>query len=199
MIAFVEGKIVVKEPTHVVLETHGIGYEIKISLNTFSSLQGEASCRLFTHLNIKEDAHTLYGFKEMGEKKLFLELISISGVGPGTAMMMLSSMGVTDLVTAIASGDVRSVKSIKGIGEKTAQRIILELKDKVGKDLGQGMATLPSSPTGYNSLKAEALQALLTLGFQKPAAEKALEAVIKKEGNQISMEQLIKAALKQNY
>jgi holliday junction DNA helicase RuvA len=198
MIAFVEGKIAHKEPTHVVIETHGIGYEIKISLNTFSALNGLASCKLLTHLSIKEDAHTLYGFREASEKKLFLDLISISGVGPGTAMMMLSSMGVPDLINAIASGDVRSVKSIKGIGEKTAQRIILELKDKLTKDNGVVQVTSDSA-VGYTSFRSEALHALLTLGFQKPAAEKAIDAALKKEGSSISVEQLIKSALKQNY
>jgi len=198
MIAFIEGKIAHKEPTHVVLEAHGIGYEIKISLNTFSALNAETSCKLLTHLSIKEDAHTLYGFREASEKKLFLDLISISGVGPGTAMMMLSSMGVTDLIQAIASGDVRSIKSIKGIGEKTAQRIILELKDKLTKDSGV-VAITSDSPSGYTSFKSEALHALLTLGFQKPAAEKAIDAALKKEGTTISVEQLIKSALKQNY
>lgn len=198
MIAFIEGKIAHKEPTHVVIETHGVGYEIKISLNTFSALNGLTSCKLLTHLSIKEDAHTLFGFQEAAEKKLFLDLISISGVGPGTAMMMLSSMGVADLIQAIASSDVRSVKSIKGIGEKTAQRIILELKDKLTKDSGIVAVTSENS-TGYTSFRSEALHALLALGFQKLAAEKSIDAAIKKDGNTISVEQLIKSALKQNY
>jgi len=198
MIAFIEGKIAHKEPTHVVLETHGVGYEIKISLNTYSAINGESSCKLLTHLSIKEDAHTLYGFREAAEKKLFLDLISISGVGPGTAMMMLSSMGVVELIQAIASGDVRSIKSIKGIGEKTAQRIILELKDKMTKDTGI-VAAASENGMGYNSFRSEALHALLALGFQKPAAEKAIDAAIKKDGNTISVEHLIKSALKQNY
>jgi holliday junction DNA helicase RuvA len=199
MIAFIEGKIVHKDPTHVVLETSGIGYEIKISLNTFSTIRDETNCKLLTHLSIKEDAHTLYGFHEMGEKKLFLDLISISGVGPSTALMMLSSMGVSELKQSIAIGDVRSVKSIKGIGEKTAQRIILELKEKMTKESGLIPVTSDTSLI-HNSFKSEALHALLTLGFQKPAAEKAIEAVMKKEGTTtITVEQLIKSALKQNY
>ncbi|WMJ72870.1 Holliday junction branch migration protein RuvA [Cytophagaceae bacterium ABcell3] len=194
MIAFVDGRLVQKDPTFVIIETHGIGYQIRISLQTYSSLQEGERCKLITFLHIKEDAHTLYGFSTEKEKKVFMDLISISGVGPNTALTCLSSMNASEIVQAIVNEDVKTVQSIKGIGAKTAQRIILELKDKMKKELPAGEASHISG-ISHNTLRNEALSALMTLGIAKGAAEKSIDSILKKEGN-ISLEQLIKYALK---
>lgn len=195
MIAYVEGKITQKEPAFVVVETGGIGYEIRISLNTYEALKDIMQARLLTHLHIKEDAHTLYGFTHAAERKLFLDLIGISGVGPGTGMVVLSSMPPEDIKSAIINGDATMLQRIKGIGAKTAQRIILELRDKLAKE-NDGVA-----PSGYwgqdnNTATKEALSALITLGINKAAAEKSISAIVKKHGKQITVEEIIKLALK---
>lgn len=195
MIAYIEGELNTIEPTHAILEAAGIGYYIRISLNTFSSIKAtKGKCKLHTHLQIKEDAHSLFGFFEITEKRVFQELISVSGIGPGTAMVMLSSMDAIGVQQAIANEDIRAIQSIKGIGAKTAQRVILELKDKMKKDLlisdNQGTTFV------HNTKRNEALSALVTLGIAKNVAEKNLESIIKKEGDAISLEQLIKLALK---
>ncbi|WP_226390347.1 Holliday junction branch migration protein RuvA [Penaeicola halotolerans] len=197
MIAYLKGKLAFKDPTYVIIDIQGIGYEAKISLNTYSKIKDEEQVMLLTYLHIKEDAHTLYGFKEATEKRLFLDLISISGVGPNTALMMLSSLSAEELKTAIASEDIRVIQGVKGIGAKTAQRIVLELKDKIKKE---GLSENWTQNTGshQNTSRAEALQALITLGIPKAAAEKNIEAIIKQKGNDISIEELIKLALKTN-
>jgi Holliday junction DNA helicase RuvA len=196
MIAYLSGKLVFKDPTYVIIDVGGVGYQVKISLQTFSKIKDEEQIRLLTFLHIKEDAHTLYGFKEESEKKLFLQLISINGVGPNTGLMVLSSLSTEEIEHAILSGDVATIQAVKGIGVKTAQRIILELKDKVGKH-GSGELT---TPLGFlktsNKIREEALQALITLGFPKPAAEKNINLVLKKTNGEISLEDLIKASLK---
>ena len=195
MIAYIEGKLTFKDPTFVIIETNGIGYQIKISLTTFSNIKEMEKCRLHTYLHIKEDAHTLYGFNENTEKQTFLELISISGVGPGTALMVLSSLSAFELQNAIVTEDVKTIQSVKGIGLKTAQRIILELKDKFKKNsIGADNKILATS--SYNTIKNEALSALVTLGIPKAAAEKNLESILKREKEELSLEQLIKLALK---
>jgi Holliday junction DNA helicase RuvA len=198
MIAYLKGKLVVKDPTFVIIDIHGIGYHVKISLNTYSKIKNEEQVMLLTFLSIKEDAHTLYGFKEDTEKKLFLDLISISGVGPNTGLMILSSLNPEELEQAIISEDHHSIQRVKGIGSKTAQRIVLELKDKIKKDSfldaskGEGTGFLNKS----NKIRQEALQALITLGFPKSLAEKNIESILKKSGPEISLEDLIKASLK---
>jgi Holliday junction DNA helicase RuvA len=195
MIAYIEGELTHKEPTHAILEAAGVGYHIRISLNTYSSIKEIAGkCKLHTHLQIKEDAHSLYGFYEITEKRVFQELISVSGIGPGTAMVMLSSMDAAGVQQAIASEDLRAIQGIKGIGAKTAQRVILELKDKMKKDVLLS-ENQPSTYT-HNTKRNEALSALVTLGIAKNTAEKNLDTIIKKEGDGISLEQLIKLALK---
>jgi len=195
MIAFIEGNLAHIEPTHAVLETAGVGYHIRISLNTYSVIKEiKGKCKLHTHLQIKEDAHSLFGFFEITEKRVFQELISVSGIGPGTAMVMLSSMDAAGVQQAIASEDLRAIQSIKGIGAKTAQRVILELKDKMKKDVLMS-ENQPNTYT-HNTKRSEALSALVTLGIAKNLAEKNLELIIKKEGDGISLEQLIKLALK---
>ena len=194
MISFLKGKLVHKEPAHVIVEVNGIGYHVMISLNTFSEIKDREDIKLFTHLSIREDAHILFGFSNEQERGMFLNLISVNGVGPSTAMMVLSSLSPMDLKNAIMREDSATLQAVKGIGGKTAQRLILELKDKVKKE-----AMDSSSPLGgsaYNTNHREALTALMTLGISKPAAEKSLDSVLKKMGNNLSLEELVKLALK---
>lgn len=197
MIAYLKGKLVYKDPTYVLIEVGGIGYHVKISLQTYSKIKDEEHIMLLTYLHIKEDAHTLYGFKEENEKRLFLHLISISGVGPNTGLMILSSLSSEELESAIVQEDFRTIQNVKGVGAKTAQRIVLELKDKVRKDtlLEHGQTSVGFVQSS-NKIREEALQALITLGFPKATAEKNIAAVLKKTGSEISLEELIKASLK---
>lgn len=195
MIAYLNGRLAHKDPTYVLLEVSGVGYEVKISLHTFAALKDKEQCKLLTYLHIKEDAHTLYGFMEGAEKRLFQHLISVSGIGPGTALMMLSSLNPSELEYAIVHEDVRTLSGVKGIGAKTAQRVILELRDKVMK----GEVINPSASltaTAHNTVRQEALSALVTLGINRAAAEKSLDTLVKQHGNTLSLEELIKLALK---
>lgn len=196
MIAYIDGKLAYKDPTFVIIDVNGVGYHIRISLNTYSSLKnGEERCRLHTYLHIKEDAHTLFGFYDLGEKNLFGHLLSVSGVGPSTALMMLSSLSADEIYQAIAQENVRVIQAVKGIGAKTAQRIILELKDKVRKE--QFAGTAPNlSVASHNTAREEALSALITLGFARPAAEKTIDSIIKNSAAPVTVESLIKQALK---
>ncbi len=196
MIAYLSGKLAFKDPTFVIIDVGGVGYHVKISLQTYSKIKDEEHIRLLTFLHIKEDAHTLYGFKEESEKHLFLLLISINGVGPNTGLMILSSLDTGEIEQAILSGDVGTIQAVKGIGIKTAQRIILELKDKVGKQGTSESTTSLGFLKSGNKVREEALQALVTLGFPKAVAEKNIAQVLKKTGNEISLEDLIKASLK---
>lgn len=195
MITYLKGKYIEKEPNHTVMEVNGIGYEIRISLNTFSQIKNLESGILQTHLQVKEDAHILFGFAEMQEKQRFLDLISINGVGPGTALMILSSLTPSEIHEAIVSEDVNLIQRVKGVGAKTAQRIILELKDKLKKE-----DVFEKSPSGTgvrsNSLRNEALSALLVLGFPKAQAEKNIDLIIKEKGGGVTLEELIRLALK---
>ncbi|MBC6990999.1 MULTISPECIES: Holliday junction branch migration protein RuvA [Hymenobacter] len=199
MIAYIDGKLAYKDPTLAIVDVNGIGYEIKISLATYSKLPvEEEKIKLFTYQHIKEDAHTLYGFLDPNEKALFMQLISVSGIGPGTGIMMVSSMSVGEIRQAIVQEDVRSIQSIKGVGPKTAQRVILELRDKMRKDellAKAGVDTVPLA-RAHNTNRAEALAALVTLGFARAAAEKTLDAIQQRHGNDLSVEGLIKFALK---
>ncbi|WP_297335143.1 Holliday junction branch migration protein RuvA [Algoriphagus sp.] len=196
MIAYLQGKLVFKDPTYVIIDVGGIGYQVKISLQTYSKIKEEEQIRLLTFLHIKEDAHTLYGFKDEEEKRLFLLLISINGVGPNTGLMILSSLSTGEIEQAILEGDVATIQHVKGIGAKTAQRIILELKDKVGKSGSENTPTPLGFLKSSNKIREEALQALITLGFPKAAAEKNIAQVLKKTNGEISLEDLIKASLK---
>ena len=196
MIDYLSGKLVIKDPTYVIIDVGGIGYHVKISLQTYSKIKDEEQLKLLTFLHIKEDAHTLYGFKEEAEKRLFLLLIGINGVGPNTGLMILSSLSADEIEHAILSGDVATIQHVKGIGAKTAQRIILELKDKVGKATSDGNTVPLGFLKSSNKTREEALQALITLGFPKTAAEKNIAAVLKKTVGEISLEDLIKASLK---
>lgn len=195
MINYLEGRLVVKDPTHVVVDINGIGYEARISLITYAAVKNLEKVKLHTHLSIREDAHTLFGFFELSEKKRFLDLISISGVGPSTGLMILSSLSPEELQQAIVHEDVRTIQSVKGVGSKTAQRIVLELKDKMKKAdlLDKSVEIVPSA---NNTLRNEALSALTTLGISRPVAEKSIDFILKQYGPQIKLEDLIKMVLK---
>ena len=193
MITHIHGKLVEKTPTYVVVDVNGVGYKIKISLQTFSQIDGEL-CKLYTHLSIKEDSHTLFGFFEESERHLFRSLISVSGVGPSTAQVILSTYSPDEIIHNIATADVKAIQSIKGIGGKTAQRIIIDLKDKIAKGI-------PTSDLLFdkvdNTIREEALSALLALGFAKKGAESKIDKVIKSNPEITSVEELVKTALSQ--
>jgi len=194
MIGFIAGKILVKDPTYLIVDVQGVGYEIKISLDTYGKIKNAEAVQLQTYLHVKEDSLTLFGFLDSAAKKNFLDLLSINGVGPSTALMVQSSLDADDFRSAVVNEDVRTIQSVKGIGGKTAQRIVLELKDKFKKD---GYITASESVGGgHNSLRNEALSALMTLGIGKPAAEKSIQTVLKQAGSDLTLEELIKQALK---
>lgn len=194
MITYLQGKLVEKDPTYIVIDIQGVGYFVKISLNTFSAIKEMNEVLIHTHLHIREDAHTLFGFSEIAEKKRFLDLISISGVGATTAMMVLSSLNSSELQQAIVNEQVNVIKGVKGIGQKTAQRIVLELKDKMIKE-GWEEKNL-ESPKISNTLQNEALSALITLGIPRSGAQKSIDAIVKEFGQEIKLEELIKQALR---
>ena len=191
MIAQIKGRIIDKTPTYVVIDCNGVGYELKISLNTFSQIGDSENCMLYTHFVVREDAQLLYGFKQTGERELFRLLISVSGVGSATAMMILTSLSPNETKQAILSGDANTLKSVKGIGAKSAERIIIDLRDKIGKVDDN---TTISSPTN-NTIKEEALSALVMLGFGKNPAEKTLNKILL-SGEELTVEELIKRTLK---
>jgi Holliday junction DNA helicase RuvA len=195
MIAFLKGRLAHKDPTHVIIDVNGVGYHVNISLQTYSDVKDQENILLFTHLAIREDAHILFGFSHESEKKLFQQLVSVNGIGPSTAIVMLSYMNSQELKTAIVQENVAALQSIKGIGGKTAQRVIIELKDKLKKEGWE--ESQPTLSGGiHNTLRKEALSALLTLGLPKAAAEKSVDTVLKKSGNTITLEDLVKQALK---
>jgi len=193
MIAFLRGEFAHKSPALVYMDVAGVGYELQISLNTYSRIEGLSSGILLTYLHIREDAHILYGFFDKAEKELFIQLLSVSGVGASTARMMLSSMKPEEITRAILQGNARQLESIKGIGKKSAERIILELRDKVGK--GREEMVNISSSAG-NTLEQDALNALITLGIARPAAESAIKKVISEVSGTDKVEDLIKKVLK---
>lgn len=192
MYAYIDGRLTSKNPAFVVIEAGGIGYHINISLNTYSSLKENERCKLYTWLHVKEDAHTLYGFYEETERRLFLHLISVSGIGPNTGRMILSSITPIEIQAAIVNADLPLIQRIKGLGAKTAQRLVLELQDKLKKE---GLDTLISMPQ-HNTVKDEALSALVMLGFAKLTTEKTLDQILKVTEGTLSVEVLIKQALK---
>lgn len=191
MITHLQGRITEKNPTDIVIDCNGVGYFLNISLHTFSQLPQDENVKLFTHLQIREDAHTLYGFSTRVEREIFRLLLSVSGVGASTARTMLSSLAPEQVKEAIASGDIATIQSVKGIGAKTAQRVILDIKDKILKVYGLDDVSAVSSNTNKN----EALSALETLGFARKQAEKACDMVIKNEPL-ATVETIIKQALK---
>lgn len=192
MFAYIDGKLTFKCPTYVVVEAGGVGYHINISLNTYSALANTERCKIYTWLHVKEDAHTLYGFADEGERRLFLHLISVSGIGPTTCRMMLSSITPVEIQNAIIKADVGLIQQIKGIGAKSAQRIVLELQDKLKKEGPDSLISMPL----HNTTRDEALSALIMLGFGKQVAEKAIDNAIKNAGHDLTVEQMIKVALK---
>lgn len=193
MIHHINGKLIEKNPTYVIIECHGVGYHINISLHTYGQIGNNEACKLLTHLSIKEDAHTLYGFFTNNERQLFLQLISVNGVGTSTAQMILSSMPPEEVISCIANEDARSLQAVKGIGAKTAQRVIIDLKDKVGKiDTDSGVEI---TATSHNTQRNEALSALITLGFDRSKSNKVLDKLLK-DNAETSLEELVKAALK---
>tara|TARA_X000001036_G_scaffold66422_1_gene57178 strand:- start:4362 stop:4952 length:591 start_codon:yes stop_codon:yes gene_type:complete len=194
VINFVEGTFTEKSPTHVIINIHGIGYEIKISLITYGQIKTLDEGRLYTHFHVKEDSQTLYGFHDLSEKSRFKDLIGISGVGPSIALMVLSSLSAEELQSAVINGQVKVIQSVKGIGGKTAERIILELKDKFKKEsLTENIIDL--SGESNNTLRAQALSALITLGIAKPAVEKTIDKIMSEHEN-LRLEELIKLTLK---
>lgn len=189
MINHLQGKLIEKNPASIVVECSGVGYLLNISLNTYSKLGDSENVKILTHVQISEDAHTLYGFADDEERKLFRFLITVSGIGCNTARMMLSSMTVAEIETYILQDDVAKLKSIKGIGEKTAMRVILELKNKLRKE---GHVPMANSPL---RVKDEAISALVTLGFTRNSVDKTLDTLLKTSPS-ASVEDLIKQALK---
>ena len=191
MFEYIKGKLEQKTPTYLVLENQGTGYFIHISLYTYSRLPDDGPVQLFLHQVVREDAHLLYGFSSPSEREIFRQLISVSGIGSNTARMILSALTPEEIVEAIATGNVLLLKGIKGIGAKMAERLIVDLRDKVGKTTGTGDFLDLSS----NSIKDEALSALATLGFSKSSVTKIVDAILSKDP-QMSVEDLLREALK---
>lgn len=192
MFAYLNGTFTYKSPTVVHVDVQGVGYEVQVSLHTYSKIESLSQGRLYTYLLIKEDAHTLYGFYDMAEKEVFLHLLSVSGVGAATARMMLSSLQPAEVVRAILSGNEGVLERVKGIGKKTAQRIVLELRDKLSKSGGdENISTLT-----HNTLEQEALTALTALGIGRTAAEAAIRKAREQSPAAHQVQDLIKAALK---
>jgi holliday junction DNA helicase RuvA len=192
MYEYIKAKLVELNPAYAILDTGTVAYFTHISLNTYSSLKEGQECRLYIHQVIREDAHLLFGFAEKTERELFRMLITVSGIGANTARMMLSSLSPSDIRNAILNGNVSLLQSIKGIGLKTAQRIIIDLKDKIGKSIHETDIFSAES----NTMRDEALSALVMLGFHKPSIEKILDKIFR-DKTDLSVEQIIKQALKQ--
>ncbi|MBC7689421.1 MAG: Holliday junction branch migration protein RuvA [Aquabacterium sp.] len=192
MYAYLQGKFSLKNPAQVYIDVNGVGYEVNISLNTYTYIQHSDSGKLYTYLQVKEDAHTLYGFFERSEKEMFIQLISVSGIGASTARMMLSHLKPDEVSLAIQQGNVKLLESIKGIGKKTAERLVLELRDKVNKP---DNILLVAAPAG-NSTQQDALNALVALGITRVQAEAAIKKISITETDTNNLEDLIKKALK---
>lgn len=191
MIEYLNGRLIEKTPSYVVIECNGIGYYVNISLHSYSQLSSSEACKILTHVQIKEDAHNLFGFCTTDERNVFRQLITVSGIGTATAQMMLSSLSPNEVRSAIVNEDVNLLKSIKGIGAKTAQRVILDLKDKLGKE--ESVSEI--SFTAHNTAKSESLSALVALGFDRIQANKVLDTLLLKDEN-LGVEELVKSALK---
>jgi holliday junction DNA helicase RuvA len=192
MYAYLQGKFIDKTPAQVYVDVNGVGYEVNISLNTYSHIHNLDQGKLFTHLQVKEDGHVLYGFFEKAEKEIFLLVIGVSGIGAATARMMLSSLKPEEVSRAIVQSNVKLLESVKGIGKKTAERLVLELKDKLSKQsLNETI-----SPNWSNSLEQDALNALVALGISRQQAEQAIQKVTLAEPSVSKLEDLLKKALK---
>jgi len=196
MIYHLRGRLAEKTPTYAVVECGGVGYQVHISLNTFEQLGNDENVMLHTHMVVREDAQLLYGFSQPEERSMFLLLLGVSGVGASTARMILSAMNVDQAAQAIQSGDVDAMKSVKGIGAKTAQRIIIDLQDKLGAIDAPAMPAARGAQGGHNNSRQEALIALTTLGFDRTRCEKTLDQIMKDSPDMTAVEDLIKHALK---
>lgn len=192
MITHIDGILEEKNPAYVVIDVNGIGYILHISLNTFSALPDKGRVRLFSHLSIREDAHVLFGFHSQEEREMFRHLISVSGVGPSTARIVLSGMSASECASAIVNEDVATFKRVKGIGAKTAERVIIDLKDKVAADLVVGEKLFGSN----NTIKNEALSALVVLGVDKKKADQIITKALADNGGDLTVEDLVKLTLK---
>lgn len=192
MIAFVRGHFAVKTPARVVVDVNGVGYELNISLNTYSAISNNESGQLFTYLHITENAQSLFGFADLAEKDLFLHLISVSGVGASTARMMLSGLKPEEITKAIVQGNTKQLEGIKGIGKKSAERLIVELRDKLGKQSYESI--LPGFSVPQNG--ADAVNALISLGIGRVMAEQSVKKVLQSKPEMASLEDIIKLALK---
>lgn len=193
MFAYLKGEITYRTPAYVTLEVSGVGYHVNIPLSTFTALEGVARATLYTHYHITEDAHTLYGFATQTERNLFVQLISVTGVGPTSALLLLSSMSVDEIRSAIIGEQAHVLQRAKGIGPKASKQIILDLKDKLAKEAPDGPVLLPMAD---NAVRDEALSALMALGINRIAGQKALNQILKEQPNLTKVEDLIKAALK---
>ena len=191
MLHHLKGQLIEKNPTYLVIACNGVGYMVNISLHTFSLIPDSENISIYTHLHVKEDSHTLYGFYQKSERDIFRLLISVSGVGTSTARTMLSSLEPNQVKEAIANGDVPTIQSVKGIGAKTAQRVILDLKDKILKVYGEDEVFVPQD----NTIKEEALSALETLGFARKQATRVVDKIMK-DSTSPTVESIIKMALK---
>jgi len=192
MIAFVRGQFAVKTPARVVVDVNGVGYDLQISLNTYSAISNKESGLLFTYLHITENAQTLFGFAELAEKEIFLQLISVSGVGAATARMMLSGMRPDEIARAIVQGNTRQLEGIKGIGKKSAERLIVELRDKLSK---QSLDSSFHTGSGQ-TIDGDAVNALVALGIGRPMAEQAVKKTMAAATGNATLEEIIKQALK---
>lgn len=192
MIAFVRGHFAVKTPARIVVDVNGVGYELQISLHTYSAISNKESGQLFTYLHITENAQTLFGFAEPAEKEMFLNLISVSGVGAATARMMLSGMKPDEIARAIIQGNTRQLEGIKGIGKKSAERLIVELRDKLGKQSLESAVVL----TGFQKVDSDAVNALIALGIGRAVAEQAIKKTMASVTENTALEDIIKQALK---
>jgi holliday junction DNA helicase RuvA len=195
MIVFLKGLITYKSPTYIVVETSGgVGYQVHISLNTYSRIEKMEQIKILTYLHVKEDGQTLYGFAEEAERRMFKLLISVSGIGPATGQVILSTMTAEEIRLAILGENVQAFNKVKGVGPKTAKRVILDLKDKMVREVGDGaISLLPVN----NTLRDEALSALVALGFQKIKVQQTLNQILKEQDDIVTVEGLIKIALKQ--
>ncbi len=191
MYAYLQGKFIDKNPAQVYVDVNGVGYEVNISLNTYSHIQNLEEGRLYTYLQVKEDGHVLFGFFDKSEKEMFVQLIGVSGIGATTARMMLSAIKPVEISRAIVQGNIKLLESIKGIGKKTAERLVLELKDKMGRTFADN-----NFHVSGNSLQPDALNALIALGISRPLAEASMQKILLAEPHITKLEELIKKTLK---
>ncbi len=194
MIAYLEGTLAYKSPTQVYVDVGGIAYDVQISVNTFTKIETRSEAKLYTHLIVRDDAHILFGFYDREEKDLFVKLLSVSGIGPNTARVILSYMTPAEASSAIVTENVAAFKKVKGIGAKTAQRLILDLKDKISVE---GIELTPTVKIPQHSIRHEAISALVALGFQKSAVTKQVDKVLNLQNDAIQVESLIKTVLQQ--